>query len=296
MITIEVPERNEYLYFAEELAECDGDQFLDFAKLLYWLNFGIISYESFRTLAVYANLRMAWDKKEYQTPGFIPEDDMQKWENVFKLESFIDNFFDKEKDAEGVEQTHLKLNFIKNHNPVYKLVKTYHGPEDAFENVTFGQYMDALDEFIEFTNSGDFKALRKLFAILYLPKGEKYNKTKSRLRAAGIFRTTDVRWLYGCYIFFSAVNKYMLSGSVTVMGEEIDLRIIYIEVEKSKFKSDIPGLGWISTAHDIAESGVFGTYKEVRETPMWGILMRLYELKKKALDDQAKETAEKNKA
>lgn len=289
MITIEVPEKNTFLYFPEELAECDGQQFLHMAKLIFWLNTSLIDSASFSTLAVYALLGLQYEGRKSSTPNFLSEEDLAKYENVYLLSKYVDNFFDRSVGEDGEPKISLKFNFIKNHNPVYKTLGIYYGPDDAFENVTFGQYIDALDEFIDYTNNGNIMALRKLFAILYLPKGEAYDKRKSQQRAEGVFKTLDIRWMYGVYLFFSAVNRYMMSGSVMVFGEEIDLRIIYIDVKKKKnsYKSDIPGLGWISTAQDLAESGVFGNYNEVRNTPMWTIILRLYELKKKAIDEEA---------
>ena len=296
MISIEIPQENKFLYLPEELAECDGRQFLDMSKLIYWLGLGAITYESFRTLAVYALLGLKWDHKQYKTPGFIPEDDERKWSNVHVLSEYIDGFFENIKNEAGEEIPVIKQNFIKNHNPVFKLMGTYYGPDDAFENVTAGQYFDGMEYFISFSSSGDLKDLRNLFAIFYLPKGEEYNKEQSRKRAKGIFRTVDIRHLYGFYLMFSAINKYMKSGSVVVYGEEIDLSIIYKDISDKELKSSIPGLGWISTAQDLAESGVFGSYEGVRKTLMWPVLLRLYDLKKKLIDDKERENANKNKA
>lgn len=72
--------------------------------------------------------------------------------------------------------------------------------------------------------------------------------------------------------------------ALVVMGNEIDLNIIYQETEHN-MESNIPGLGWVSTLFDIAESGVFGNYEQVRATNMWSVLLRLYELKKRRLDE-----------
>lgn len=296
MISIEIPDKNKFLYLPEELAECDEKQFLDMSKLLLWLSTGIVTYESFRVLAVYALLGMKWDHKEYKTPGFMPEADERKWANVYQLSEYIDRFFEQTINDKGEEVTSIKQNFIKNHAPEIKLFGKFYGPDDAFENVTAGQYFDGMEYFISYTTYGDLKDLRNLFAIFYLPKGEEYDKEVSRKRAKGIFRTLDVRHLYGFYLMFSAMNKYLKSGSVVIYGEEIDLSIIYKDISKDKLKSSLPGLGWISTAQDLAESGVFGSYEAVRKTLMWPVLLRLYDLKKKGIDEIDRENANKNKA
>lgn len=296
MINIEIPHKKEFLYLPESLAECDEKQFRGIAKLMMYLNAGEIAYEEFRVLAVYVLLNMKWNKKTYKTEGFIPEADQQKWENIYRLSEFVDNFFDRVTDENGKETISVKQFFIKNHIPKLWLFWKYYGPMDGFENTTFGQYLDALEEFIYFSQTGEMQALRNLFSILYLRKNEIYNRRISMRRAKHIFKHLDYGYLYGVYLFFSAIQQYIMSGSVSVMGQQIDLSIIFKEVRTDELKSIIPGIGWISTAQDLAESGVFGNYAEVRQTEMWPILLRLYDLKKRAFDDKEREEAEKAKS
>lgn len=296
MITIEIPQKKKFFYFPENLAECDAKQFRGIAKLMMMLNGGVISYEEFRVIAVYVLLNMKGKKKIYKTEGFIPEADQDKYENIYRLSEFVDHFFEKKTDDDGKELFSIKQFFIQNHTPSIYLFHRYYGPTDGFENTTFGQYLDALEEFIYYSQTGEIQALRNLFSILYLRKNEKYERRKSLRRAKKLFRYLDAGYLYGCYIFFSAIQQYIMSGSVTVMGQELDLSIIFKEVKTEELKSIIPGTGWISTAQDLAESGVFGNYNQVRENEMWPILLRLYEMKKRAFDDKERDDAEKAKA
>lgn len=295
MIMIEIPEAKKIFYFPENLGECDGKQFLDICKLLYWLNFGHIDYDAFRIMAVYSLLGIKWEKETFKIEGFIPEDDLPKWENVYRLSELLDSFFDQKTDEEGNKSYTVNQLFVHNHNPVYHLFKKYYGPEEGFANVTFGQYMDGLEEFIDFTHSGEIQSLRNLFAIFYLPKGEMYDKKKSLKRAKKMFRFVDIRNLYGMFVFFNAFQNYMMSGEIMVMGQNIDLEIIFKDIGTDKMKSSIPGLGWITTAQDIAESGVFGAYENVRNTLIWPVILRLYDLKKRAIDEKEREDRENNK-
>ena len=289
MIPIEIPEAKKHLYFPEHLGECDSRQYLDLCKLLYWMNIGAITYESFRVMAVYALLGMKWKKESFKTEGFIPEDDLPKWENIFRLSELVDEFFDKNTDEDGNVSLTVKQHFVHNHNPIFHFFGKYYGPEEGFSNVLFGQYLDGLEEFIEFSQSGEIQNLRNLFAILYLPKKEKYCRKKSLKRAKGIFRYVDIRNLYGCFVFFNAFQNYMMSGEISVMGQAIDLEIIFKNIDPEKTKSSVPGLGWLTTAQDLAESGVFGAYENVRNTELWPVILRLYELKKRAIDDKERE-------
>ncbi|MHA7822470.1 hypothetical protein ACVVIH_06880 [Chryseobacterium arthrosphaerae] len=232
-----------------------------------------ISFRDMKILSIYALLGLKRSKKVSS----------EITQNVNRLTIFIENFFEKDEDG---NMTEIKLDFQNNHHPKHWLLKNYYGPEDGFQNVSFGQYIDGLDEYIYYTNTGDMEALRMLFAIFYLRKGEKYDSRISKKRAKGIFKYVDIRHLYGFYLFFSSIQTYVLGGEINVMGNPIDLSLIYTASGSSNFKSNIPGTGMRNVISDLAESQVFGPYKGVEETNMWIVLIRLYELKKKELDDQ----------
>lgn len=290
MITIEIPEANHFFYVPENLGECDSKEYLDICKLLYWLNFGFITEDDFKSVAVYILLGLPYNLEISKVVGFISEDDLSKWENVYRISEILESFFDRKVDEEtGHVSLTVKQHFVHNHNPVFHFFGKYYGPEEGFANVLFGQYLDGLEEFIEFSQSGEIQNLRNLFAILYLPKKEKYCRKKSLKRAKGIFRYVDIRNLYGCFVFFNAFQNYMMSGEISVMGQAIDLEIIFKNIDPEKTKSSVPGLGWLTTAQDLAESGVFGAYDNVRNTELWPVILRLYELKKRAIDDKERE-------
>lgn len=92
------------------------------------------------------------------------------------------------------------------------------------------------------------------------------------------------------------MQQYIIGGQITIMGNEIDLSIIYQELpEHQQEKSEIPGIGMYSVLYDLAESGVFGNYEGVRQTNMWMVLVRLYELKKKEIDQINREKKNESK-
>ncbi len=291
MITLQFPDKNKTIYFPENLAECDEQQYADMSKLLYLLKTNEISYFDFRILAVYALMNM-------KIPKTIPTESSEgslKWENLFRLSELVESFFERKETSEG-DTIEIKFGYLENRYKVHRFFRKYYGPEDGFRNVTFGEYIDGLEEYIYFTETGEIESLRLLFSIFYRAKGEVYNIEKSRKRANGIFKYTDIRHLYGFYLFFTSMQHYILSGQLSVMGSEIDLSIIYQDSsEEKKVKSDIPGIGMHSILHDLAESGVFGNYNEVRQTNMWTILIRLYELKKRRLDELKEESEKQNK-
>lgn len=276
MKTIEIPDKKTFLYLPEHLGECDPKQYGDMAKLIWMFQLGEITYEDFRSLAVYALLGMKASGKK----------DPEIFNNVFILGELIDSFFDRtEKD--GKNELKIKQFYVNNHLPQIKagFFQTFYGPENVFEDVEFGQYVDGLEEFINYSQTGDHIFLCKLFAIFCLKKGEKYDPKTSRIRAKSIFRITDIRHLYGFYLYFSAMQLFIMSGEIFVQGSSINLSIVYESIGEET-KSDIPGIGMFGLLNDLAESGVFGPYHEIRRANFWAVQKRLYQIQKKQLDEK----------
>ena len=128
--------------------------------------------------------------------------------------------------------------------------------------------------------------LINLFAIFYLRKGEVYDVARSKKRAKGFFKHIDIRHLYGFYLTFAAIQLWITSGEIYLGGNLIDMGIIYQDAGNGTAKSSIPGIGMKGVVFDIAESHVFGSYQETRKDMLWNILPRLYQLRKKTLDEQ----------
>ena len=175
MITLDFPEIKKSFYLPSSLEECDNRQYADICKLLFWFHTEEINLFQFRELAVYALMNMRAKKTKYKSFEEIPEKDLQKYESIFQISELLDSFFTEETAG---EKKYLKVKdvFVKNYLPSYRLfIRKYHGPKDGFKNVNFGQYLDGLEEFLYFAQTGDIKSLRMLFSIFYLPKGEEYS-------------------------------------------------------------------------------------------------------------------------
>ena len=279
MITLEIPSKKQFLYFPEHLGECDAKQYADMAKLIYMFQSQQITYEDFKAHSVYKLLNLKFTRKNTEEKG----------ETIFRLGELVDSFFEKEIVEEKI-QLKVKQHYVNNHLPKIKagFFQTFYGPEDVFEDVEFGQYVDGLEEFINFSQTGELIFLKQLFAIFYLKKNEVYNPKISRKRAKTTFATTDIRHLYGFYLYFSAMQIFIMGGEIYVQGNNIDLSIIYEGGETSQ--STIPGIGMQGLLNDIAESGVFGNYQSTRRANIWAILKRLYQIQKKQLEEKQNES------
>ena len=62
-------------------------------------------------------------------------------------------------------------------------------------------------------------------------------------------------------------------------------------------EDDLPTLGFRSTGFELAESGIFGSYKEMRAEKGWQILFRMYDLyvRGKKMEKEMEKQKEKSK-
>ena len=167
------------------------------------------------------------------------------------------------------------------------------GPRNLFENITWGQYVDALDAFAEFNETRDVADLDLLIASLYsrrIPLSRKLKPYRSQDRSKYIktIRNLDMGYRYGFWLYFGSFQRYLSTSKIYREGRELDLSIIFESGEGSGFTSNIPGLGMLSLTFALAESGEFGDREKVDRTPMWDIITRMYDMKKRELDDIAR--------
>jgi hypothetical protein len=209
--------------------------------------------------------------------------DAQKHSRIYQLSELIDSFF------EPGEEKVIKQYYIKNPIPstLINLTK-YFGPENE-EDFTFGEYMDTLEAFLDFSETGEIDFLTKMFAINYRKTPFfKRSKRKNCLKYKGEidlkkFKHNHIGEFYGFYLYFASLNKYISSAKIFVQGNEIDLSIIF---EGENENSKHPGIGMKSILYALAESGIYGNMEQVRDTPLWEILVRMYDVTKAILDEK----------
>jgi hypothetical protein len=287
MHIVEIPDKNIKIYVPEHLGECDAEQYINMCNLIFRELTKQINFEELKVHGIYYLMNMKASKKVDN------ETDLIKFSNVTQLAELVESFFEA---GEEENQKVIKQYYIN--NPIYKIrgaITNYYGPTDEFNNVKFGEYVDALSHFADFHATRETKYLFMLMATFYREKKIlstnvedftkdiriKYNAERvSELAKA--FEIQDIGVIYGFYLLFASFQKYLTSAKLYIEGKEIDLSILF---DDSKFtESEVPGIGMKSTLYTVAESGIFGTLKEVRETPLWEILVRLYDIRKRDLD------------
>lgn len=279
MIEIEIMDNGKRAYIPENLGECStGDQYIGMSRFIWLMQSGIIDEPEFYTLSIYKLLGIQPRKKKSDE-----ETVSRRFDNIAWLSQYVLNFFDRS-EQEGEEgKFKIKLGFT--HNPIpefkHRLVK-FTGPKDEMEDVTFGQYVEALGYFLDYEQFREYKTLISLLSVFYKNKNPLIPKSRKKLDHV------EPGIAYGFYLFFASFHKYISNGTIVYNGIEIDLGIIFNPVSSDKTlpESDIPGLGMKSILFDIAGSGVFGTKKEVEQTGFWEVLLRLYDLRKKSIDEK----------
>lgn len=277
---IHIPDVGVTHYIPRELMYCDPVDFVHINELLFHLATKKIDYETFRIQAVSRIMKLS--------PGYPKKlnlvDRRAYYSNLYMISEFIDEFFIRN---DGETQM-LKLSFVDNPIPVISpMFRKYYGPKDFLTDITFGQYLDAVNIYIDFVELKDVKLLYMLLAIFYGRK--KYDPAKLTARARS-FHKFPIGYAYGCFHLFGALQTYLNSGKVYVEGNEIDFSILYKEVKrKGDIKSSIPGLGMRGLALEIAESNIFGPYDKVRASNFLDIILSIYKIKKRGIDEVEQE-------
>lgn len=275
---IEIPEKGHSLYLPTELAYCDTRQYVEFNELLYRWQAGIITYEDLRIQAIYKLLNLVKSKEESNKI-----DQEHKFSNIYMLSELVDSFFDKN----DKNQSSVKLNFTHNPMRVIKPILTVHqGPDPYFKNVNFGQYVDALNLYCEYAVHKERNLLLMLLGTLYLPN---YNPKTIETDCLN-FEKWPIGFAYGAYNFFGAFQTFLVASEVSWEGRNIDIAMLFKDDNATGgYKSPIPGLGMKSIGYQLAETGVFGDYEKVRNTPLWEVILRLYDITKRDKDALAQQ-------
>lgn len=287
MITLEIPQSGHTLYLPEDLGECDSRQYTEACFLIYKFQSGKLSLDDFRIEMLYKLLNL---KKGKRRISDLEQEDMES--NLYQLSISINSFFEKDENEDLV----IKQYYIHNHNKIiHDGFKKWYGPDDEFNDITFGQYLDALDLYSELETNPTDVLLYRFMSIFYHTRGKKYAAKISPINAQH-FKFVHFGRVYGFFLLFASFQKYLFSAKVVYQGKELDLSILFSGTEGEKEESSIPGIGMLSIAHQLAESGVYGPIKEVRATNFWEVMLRLYDIRKRDLDNETKRKKEESEA
>ena len=282
MTELEFPDTGKRLYLPETFGECDRDQARDVARVLFNYQHTQIPFEELLTQLFIAITQMK-----------VNVVDQEITENIAVASHLCNSFFENVGDKKSPI-----LDFQD--NPFLWLRPSWskmYGPKDLFENISWGQYVDALDAFAEYNETDDVEFLNLLCAILFRGntlsrKRDTYNRHDNKRIAKSVGRL-DIGYRYGFWLYFASFQKYLSTSKVYREGRELDMSIIFDSNKATDFQSSIPGIGMLKMTLTLAASGEFGDRDKVEASPMWEILLGMYDLTKRDLDDQARSKAAK---
>lgn len=274
---IKIPDTGVTHFLPRELMYCDNKQFVLVNELLYEYATGKIDYGTFRIQAVIKLLKL--NPKYPKKLNLLDKE--AYYSNLYMLSELIDSFFEKNGETQVPKLTYRE-NPISIIRPMFK---TYYGPKDFLMDITFGQYLDALNIYADFVQLKTADLLYMLMAVFYRRKGKKYNGEEI-LKLGKKFEKYPIGYAYGVFHLFGALQLYLTSGSVFIEGKEIDFSLLYKDIKtKDGVRSKVPGLGMLGVAFSLAETQVFGDFHKVRETKFIPIILQLYELKKRETEE-----------
>ena len=136
----------------------------------------------------------------------------------------------------------------------------YSGPGDWLADMTWGVFADCLDLLAAASGEDGGEAVARLASLMYsLPAEEK----------------PDAVLQYHCLALLRSVVDALSSGPVSVNGHDVDLSVIF-----GKGGGSGDGTGMTGVTFAVAEAGVFGGYREVRDTGIWEVMLYLYKCRK----------------
>lgn len=283
---IEVPDAGLKFDLPKDLAYCDSRQYREMSDLMYKYQCGEIDILELKYAAVYRLLNLKMSKASKSGQG-------NHQANIYQLSKLVDTFFEQQEE-DGEIKLRIAQNYVHNPIPVVQCGhKRLYGPEDYFADISFGQYVSALNHLGSYFKDQDKEDLYALFAVFYKSKKSKQEINKKNLnRRISLSRKAYWGDIYGFFLLFASFQNYLTTASVTWEGKELDLSILYSR-SKEQVKSSIPGLGMKSMTYILAESSVFGSLQEVEQTNFWEVILRMYDIKKRDLDELAQKESSK---
>lgn len=163
-------------------------------------------------------------------------------------------------------------------------IRGWLGPKDYGEDITFGEFRQAVAHLRVWEQKQNPQALQALGGLLYRPEASKQQKHERQLRRQPYdWDTIDDKiargarmqpWqLWGIYAWFAYFCEYLTTGTFVIDGVEVCFAPIFQTTEKKEGGSKSGSLQQICLT--LAESHVFGTAREVDNTQLLVVMQKL---------------------
>lgn len=267
MHTIEIVGTDIVLEYPENPSEFTKEQLLVFSRLMMLHNAGKLTFEQFKVRLTYAFLNL----KRSIDPSL--EKNYPAIENVMRISRLADGYFSEENTKNGIQKV-LRMDFHTQLLPRIKVGgKVFHGPDNALFNTVYGEYLQALSAFMDYSQSDEMADLDRMIATLYRPakwfrwarkltKG--YSKDPRRRfnpemtdHYTMTLRKLPLEVKHAIYLYFASCQHFIATSDELYIGggNSMDISQLF---KKSDSPDDGKGLGMIGTLYVISETHVFG--------------------------------------
>lgn len=163
-------------------------------------------------------------------------------------------------------------------------IRGWLGPSDYGEDITFGEFRQAVAHLRVWEQTQNPQALQALAGLLYRPEASKEQKRRQQLRRQPydwdsvddkIARGGKMQpWqLWGIYAWFAYFCEYLTTGTFIIDGVEVCFSPIFQTSDSRKKESSSGSLQQICLT--LAESHVFGTARGVDNTQLLVVMQKL---------------------
>jgi len=278
MHTIEIPDLKFKTEIPAGIEEMNRKQYIKYSGLMAKLLSKRITFDQFKTEMVFTFMKIRSDKAKYEKVAGEQKFDISA--NVYKIGELLDYFFTLEDDKIKVNLSWTK-SFIRS---IHRWLHFYYGPVDALTDITFLEYKDANSFYRKFCETHDEADLNRLIAVLYRPRimGHKlkYNPEKIEKRAQRIGQI-PYNTRFGIFLFYTACEEFLRTGSFKADGNTINLEILYTVTAKERKLADKvkhkDESGLTGLANSLAKTGIYGTVDKVYDQNLYDVLILLYQ-------------------
>lgn len=299
MHNIEVEHKNIKLEYPETGFEFNKNQFLAFAGNVFEFMAGKITYEHLKVKLTYAFLNMK------RTANVDKPENAPVIENVLRLSRLNDAYF---KDLQENKKTYKVIDMVFFNQLISSISikgKMFYGPSSALTNTTYGEYIQALTAFNDYSKTGEIHFLDTLIATIYRPKQwfhglRKYfgsytadprRKFNSNLTQHYIKQVSklgiDVK--YAIYLFFASCQHFIATNDSLDIGGGNTIDLTQLFNQQPNNNATTKGLGVLGTLYTLAETRVFGNVKETAEQNTYDVFAFLVNQAEKIKELQKKQ-------
>ncbi|WP_422105590.1 hypothetical protein [Winogradskyella sp.] len=282
MHKIEVPEANITFDFPESALEFNQEQTILFSKLLLLYQSGQITFKQLQIHLTYHFLNLK------RRADFTKSENNQVAENIYQIGKLVKDYFTEYRENEETKYK-VKMDFY-----IQKIPKLtvdgieFYGPTDALFNTVYGEYLQVMNHFTEFSKTKSLDDLDAMVATIYRPQKDNYKKLKTSTEYDGDIRKKfnanltanyvsfisklDLETKYAIYLYVASCQHFIANCSALDIGggNSIDLSQLFNGDE-----TEANGLGMLGTLFSLAETKAFGNIKEVAEQNTYDVFAYL---------------------